>query len=90
MKPSDALAIELGPNQSCMAVMNETGDKKTIWDRTNSVEVAAARAEFDHFKKAGYMAYSVTGKDGSRGQVMGAFNPEAERIIFAPPMRGGR
>lgn len=89
MKLSEVLGSDLGPNQSVMAVVNETGDKKTIWDRTDAVEVEAARKEFDHFKSKGYMAYKVKDKDGKRGEVMQAFDPDAERIIFAPPMRGG-
>lgn len=90
MKPSDVLNTELGPDQSVMAVMNESGDKKTIWNRSDAVETEAARKEFKHFKDAGYMAYKVTGKEGTRGEIMHEFDPSAERIIFAPPMRGGR
>lgn len=90
MKPNDILETPLGPNQSVMAVMNETGDKKTIWDRTKPVEVEAARAEFDHFKKNGYLAYKVKDNKGEKGEVLGKFDPDAEIIIFAPPMRGGR
>ena len=89
MTPKDVLAIELSPNQGLMAVMNETGDKKTIWDRTQPIEVEAARNEFDFMKGKGYMAYNVEGKDGKKGTVMHAFDPKAEKIIFAPPMRGG-
>jgi hypothetical protein len=89
MKADQIIETTLGPNQSVMAVINETGDKKTIWDRTNEVEVEAARKEFAFFKGKGYMAYKVEGKDGRRGEVLGEFDPLAERIIFAPPMRGG-
>ncbi len=89
MKVSDVLAVELGPTQSIMCRINETGDKKTIWDRTNPVEVEVAKAEYDLFKKKGYMAYRVEGKDGRKGTVMDGFEPSAERIIFAPPMQGG-
>lgn len=87
--PADVLKIELGPNQGVMAVMNTTGDKKTTWDRTNTVETEAARKEFDYFRGAGYMAYRVEG-EGKKGEVITKFDPAAERIIFAPPMRGGR
>lgn len=89
MKPADILQTELGPTQSVMAVMNELGDKKTIWDRANPVEVEAAKNEFRFFKEKGYMAYKVEGKEGRRGEILHAFDPEAERIIFAPPMKGG-
>lgn len=84
-----ALETELGPNQSVRAVINETGDTKTIWDRSNEVEVNAAKKDFKHFRDSGYIAYKVTGKEGTKGEVMHEFDATAERIIFAPPMRGG-
>jgi predicted dinucleotide-binding enzyme len=90
MKPSEVLETRLQPNQSVMAVINETGDKKTIWDRMNPIEVEGAKREFDYFKSKGYMAYKVTGTDGRRGEVLHAFDPQAERIIFAPAMQGGK
>lgn len=89
MTPKSVLDTDLKPGQSVMAVMNESGDKKTIWNRGDAVEVEAAQKEFEHFRAKGYMAYKVEGKDGHRGEVMHAFDPVAERIIFAPPMRGG-
>lgn len=89
MNTKDALSIEIKPGQGVMAVMNEEGDKKTIWNRDNPVEVEAARQEFAFFKAKGYMAYKVEGKEGTRGEVIGEFDPGAQRIIFAPPMRGG-
>lgn len=90
MTPKDILETELGPTQSVMAVMNEQGDKKTIWDRLNAIEVEAARKEFKFFKDSGYMAYKVEGKEGRRGEILHEFDPQAERVIFAPPMRGGK
>lgn len=89
MKPSDIINTPLEAGQSVMAVMNTDGDKKTIWNRANTVEVEAARKEFKHFKDSGYIAYKVQGEKGERGEVLSEFDPQAERIIFAPPMRGG-
>ena len=89
MKLSDALNSELAENQGMMAVMNETGDTKTIWDRTKPDEVEAARGAYNALKRRGYMAYKVEGKDGRKGEVMGEFDPTAERLIMAPPMQGG-
>lgn len=89
MNTQQVLDTELKPNQSVMAVINETGDTKTIWDRTNEVEVEVARKAFADFKKKGYMAYSVEGKEGRKGTVLHEFDADAERIIFAPQMRGG-
>ncbi len=89
MNTQEILDVELGPTQSVMAVINESGDKKTIWDRNDEVEVEAARKEFNHFRAKGYMAYKVEGKDGKKGTVLHEFDPEAERMIFCPAMKGG-
>lgn len=93
MKPADILQTELGPTQSVMAVMNELGDKKTIWDRANAVEVEAAKIEFTFFKEKGYMAYKVEGKEGRRGEILARFRsrgradhlrPTDERRLIMP------
>ncbi len=88
MTPKQVLDVELGPNQSVMAIMNETGDKKTIYDRTDPVQVEAAKAEFKVYKDKGYMAYKML-DEGKRGEILHSFDPTAERIVFSPPMRGG-
>ncbi len=80
---------QLEANQSVMAALDKTGDTKLIWDRTKPVEVENAKANFKRLKDAGYAAYSVTGEKGTKGEVLHAFDPEAERIILAPPMKGG-
>ncbi len=72
-----------------MAVMGRQGDLKVIWDRTKPDEVAAARKTFDEMRAKGYLAYAVKGKDGARDEQLTRFDPEAERIILAAPMRGG-
>lgn len=72
-----------------LRVMGSSGDTKIIWDRNNSVEVDNARRSFDDLKKKGYLAYTVIGKNGDKGEIMKEFDPDAERIILTPPMAGG-
>ena len=84
MNTKEVLDTELKPGQSVMAIINETGDTKVIWDRENEVETDAARKQFDLFRSKGYMAYKVEGKDGRKGEVITKFDASAERIIFAP------
>lgn len=85
----EILDTPLGPNQSVMAIMNETGDYKIIWDRTKPDEVKAARKQFDEWKGTKkYQAYSVN-RSGDRGEILREFDPEAQSIIFSPPMQGG-
>lgn len=90
MNFKEALETELKPGQSLITRLDETGDTKIIWDRNNSTEAAIAREAFRKAKADGFMAYRVTGKDGLRGEVLAEFDPAAERIILAPPLRGGR
>jgi hypothetical protein len=85
----DILDIELGPNQGVIAEINSSGDTKIIWARDNPMEVEIARAAFDKAKRSGFAAYTVEGKEGRKGRVIGEFDVEAERIILAPPMAGG-
>ena len=71
-----------------MAVMDETGDTKLIWNEDNDVEVEAARTMFNSLKKKGYVGYSVD-KKGETGTLLTEFDPAAEKIIMAPQMKGG-
>ena len=71
-----------------LAVMDRTGDTKTIWDANNPDEVEVARETFNSLKKKRYIAYSVAG-DGSKGSIITEFDPNAGKIIMSPPMAGG-
>ena len=71
-----------------MCIMDGTGDTKVIWDSKNEVEVEVARATFKKLRKKGYLAYTVN-KDGTTGEVITEFDPDAEKIILAPPVAGG-
>ena len=72
-----------------MSRLDRKGDTKIIWDSENEEEVAAARRTFDDLRSQGFLAYKVVGKDGRKGEQIREFEAEAERIILAPPMRGG-
>lgn len=71
-----------------LAIMDDTGDTRVQWDRTDSQQVAKARAKFDELKKRGYMAYSVN-KKGDMGEIINNFDENAERIIMHSQMIGG-
>ncbi len=70
------------------AVMDKTGDTKTIWDPRNPDEVEAAEDQFKKLKGKGYLIYRVEG-DGSKGTAMTKFDPKAEKMIAVPPVTGG-
>lgn len=64
------------------------GDSKLMWDVDNEAEVAAARNLFDELKSKGYTAFSVA-KGGEENQIIDEFDPDGEKIIMVPPIRGG-
>ena len=71
-----------------MAIMGTEGDVKQAWDSENSEEVAAAKATYDKLVVRGYKAFSVK-KDGEKGKEIFEFDPNAEKIILVPQMKGG-
>lgn len=75
--------------QSEIAIMGRDGDTKLIWDRRNPDEVDNARRTFTDLRAKGYLAFSVKGEQGEKGSQLATFDPEAERMIMVPPMRGG-
>lgn len=71
-----------------LRVLGREGDVKTIWDKDNEDEVAAARKTFNEMRAKGYSAWSVKA-DGEKDRVITEFDPKAEKIILAPAIRGG-
>lgn len=79
----------LEPGKHLLAIMDHTGDTKIIWDKNQPDEVDNARETFNRLKKKGYLAFKVEGKDGTKGEVVREFDPNAERMILSPPVVGG-
>lgn len=71
-----------------LVVLDYTGDTKIVWDSDTAVEVEEARGTFDRLRKKGYAAYRVD-KKGDKGEVIREFDPNAEKLILAPPTVGG-
>jgi hypothetical protein len=71
-----------------LATLAPAGDLKSTWDSERPDEVSAARKQFDDLTKKGYLAFKVK-KDGDKGELIREFDPEAEKIILSPPVRGG-
>lgn len=84
------LPFEQVPEGKCaIAVMGEVGDTKHIWDKSKPAEVDAAKALYESLTKKGYRAFRCVGKDGSQGEQMTSFDPDAERMIMVPQLQGG-
>ncbi len=71
-----------------MEILDATGHTRTTWDSDNETEVAAARSQYDTLTRKGYKAFRVK-KDGSEGEPMKAFDPDAEKMILVPPVQAG-
>ena len=80
---------DIPDDKCCMAIMGKVGDSKYMWDPNSTVECELAEKTFKEYRKKGYLAFKVTGKDGDRGEQMTEWNPREGRIIFVPPMAGG-
>ena len=71
-----------------LAVMDRTGDTKTMWNPDNKDEVDVARATFDALRKKSYAIFRVKG-DGEKGEMMTQFDPKAAKLIAVPPVVAG-
>jgi hypothetical protein len=72
-----------------MVILDRTGDTKHIWDKNNTIEVEAARQLFNTLvTEKRYQAWSVSRK-GDKDRRITEFDPQAEKIIFAPALVGG-
>ena len=71
-----------------MDVMDPSGHTKTTWDADNPDEVKAVEKLFSKLVEKGYAAFRVK-KDGGEGEKMKDFDPNAEKMIMVPPLKGG-
>ena len=71
-----------------LRIIDNTGDTKLIWNKENEDEVENAERTFDDLKAKGFGAYAVK-ESGKKGSIIYSFDPDAEKIIMAPPLRGG-
>lgn len=69
-------------------VQSFLGDTKYMWNRDNADEVKIGREMFRDLRAKGYAAWR-TDKKGERTEQMIEFDPNAERVLFTPPMQGG-
>jgi hypothetical protein len=70
-----------------LIIMDGRGDTEVRWAIDNEAEVVAARSAFGELRRKGYLAYRLRG--GQPEDLLIEFDPEAEQIVMAPPMRGG-
>ena len=77
----------MGMKMSEMSILNRDGDTKHKWDKRNPESVSAAQAVFASYTKQGFRAARM--QNGTQGEFINEFDPEAEFILFVPVICGG-
>ena len=81
--------LEVTQNEKCeLAVLDRSGDTKTIWDPDNEDEVDIARETFRRLVAKGYAIFKVD-KEGSKGVKMRDFDARAGKLIAVPAIVAG-
>jgi len=84
-----ALGPELVALLESHGVNFEGGDTRLTWDADNADEVEAARRTFAMLTGKGHQAFQVGRKGEKTDKVVREFDPNAEKLILAPAIRGG-
>lgn len=72
-----------------MSVMGQKGDTKIMWNPDNEDETRAAKQTWDELVgKKRFLGFRVQ-RDGEAGEQVREFDPQAAKLIIAPPMAGG-
>lgn len=71
-----------------LSTICDQGDLKIIWDPDNEDEVSAAKKQFNELTGKGFMAFAV-GRGGKKSERIRSFDPDAEKVILAPPLSAG-
>lgn len=73
--------------KSRIQIMGRSGHNEVKWDKSDPTEVRIARRTFEKYRSLGYLAYRKN--EGAEDEMITEFDPDAETIVFSPPMRGG-
>lgn len=68
-------------------IMDQSGHSEQTFG-ADKLSTSQAMARFAELTGKGYRAV-VPGKDGAPGEIVKAFDPEQETLIFMPQLQGG-
>lgn len=85
---TEAQLDDVPAGKHVLCTLDRTGDTRIIWDPENEEEVENARRTFNELREKRFVAYAVRA-GGGKGEVIRQFDPEAEKLILAPPLVGG-
>lgn len=77
----------LSKERLLLRIMDETGDRRIVWDRNEPRQIEEVKLEFERCLAQGYKAY-VCRMDGSRGRQMDSFDSLMEELIISGEMEG--
>jgi hypothetical protein len=69
-------------------IMDYTGDTRHEFDASDELAVALAEKRFQELTGSGFRAAAL-GENGAPGRLIGKFDPEVERTLFIPHLKGG-
>jgi len=72
---------ELKENEFAVRVLDETGDRRLIWDASDPDQIKEAARLFDEYLKKGWRAYSVDTKGEKRRKIL-RFDVDTLEIFF--------
>lgn len=79
---------EIPEDLHAIGVMNGRGHTSHVWKKSDPEQVKEAQLLFSTLTSHGYKAYRMD-KKGNQGEPMDTFDPDAKRMLFAPPFQGG-
>jgi hypothetical protein len=68
--------------------MDRNGDTRHRFNPNDAAAVAFAKQRFEELTRNGYRAVAL-GRDGESGRLLDRFEPNTERTLFIPQLRGG-
>jgi hypothetical protein len=80
---------DLGANtMRLQIVMDHTGDARYEFDLADPEAVAIAEERFRNLTGQGFRAAALS-EHGGPGRLIGRFDPQVERTLFIPQLKGG-
>jgi hypothetical protein len=68
--------------------MDRSGDTRHQFDRNDPASVEMARDRFRELTNAGFRAVALE-RNGEQGRLLSGFDPQVERMLFIPQLKGG-
>lgn len=68
-------------------IMDHTGHTTAVFDKADKLSMEEAEKRFKDLTGSGFRAAEMS--DGKEGRLLKSFNPDAETVLFVPPLQGG-